>query len=190
MTRNGAAKAVLAAIMLGFGLAALAQVPDPSGLWSVANGNARIKIAPCGNLFWGVLDWARTPDVDKHNPDPSKRNRDVVGMPILLAMKPNGPNEWKGEIYNAENGKIYDAKISLVGPDALKVAGCVLGGLFCGGQTWERYKEDETNAAPAKPAPPPGKTTGAGIAKAPARPPAKGGVGEAGEPDFCSAFSG
>ena len=91
--------------------------------------------------------------------------------PSSSEMKPAGPNEWKGEIYNAENGKTYDGKMSVAGPDALKISGCVFGGLFCGGQTWERFKEEGTAsvaldkpAAPplaSKPAPAAGKTDGA-----------------------------
>jgi uncharacterized protein (DUF2147 family) len=146
-------KTLLAVLFLAFAGGASAQMAEPSGVWTVANGHARVRIGPCGEAYWGVIDWARNPNVDKNNPDPAKRARPVVGMPILLAMKPAGPNEWKGEIYNAENGKTYDGKMSVAGPDALKISGCVFGGLFCGGQTWERFKEEGTaSIAPSKPA--------------------------------------
>jgi uncharacterized protein (DUF2147 family) len=164
-------KSVLAVLFLGFAGSAVAQMAEPSGVWIVANGNARVRVGPCGDVYWGVIDWARTPNVDKNNPDPAKRSRPVIGMPILLAMKAAGPNEWKGEIYNAENGKTYDGKMSVTGPDALKISGCVFGGMFCGGQTWERFKEEGTasvapnkltTAPPAsKPAPAASKTNGA-----------------------------
>jgi uncharacterized protein (DUF2147 family) len=144
-------KSVLAVLFLGFAGSAVAQMAEPSGVWIVANGHARVRVGPCGEAYWGVIDWARNPNVDKNNPDPAKRSRPVVGMPILLAMKPAGPNEWKGEIYNAENGKTYDGKMSVTGPDALKISGCVFGGMFCGGQTWERFKEEGTaSIAPNK----------------------------------------
>ena len=146
-------RSLLAVLFLGLAGGASAQTVEPSGVWIVANGHARVRIGPCGEAYWGVIDWARIPNLDKNNPDPAKRTRPVVGMPILLAMKPVAPNEWKGEIYNAENGKTYDGKMSVTGPDALKISGCVLGGLFCGGQTWERFKEEEGTASisPSKP---------------------------------------
>ena len=149
-------RSLLAVLFLGLAGGASAQMAEPTGVWTVANGHARVRIGPCGEAYWGVIDWARVPNLDKNNPDPAKRARPVVGMPILLAMKPAGPNEWKGEIYNAENGKTYDGKMSVTSPDALKISGCVLGGLFCGGQTWERFKEDEGTAsiAPSKPGTP------------------------------------
>lgn len=164
-------KLLLAMLFLAFAGGAVAQMAEPSGVWIVANGNARVRVGPCGEAYWGVIDWARNPNVDKNNPDPAKRSRPVIGMPILLEMKPAGPNEWKGEIYNAENGKTYDGKMSVAGPDALKISGCVFGGLFCGGQTWERFKEEgtasvapnKTATAPlaSKPAPAASKTNGA-----------------------------
>lgn len=164
-------KLLLAMLFLAFAGGAVAQMAEPSGVWIVANGNARVRVGPCGEAYWGVIDWARNPNLDKNNPDPAKRSRPVIGMPILLEMKPAGPNEWKGEIYNAENGKTYDGKMSVAGPDALKISGCVFGGLFCGGQTWERFKEEgtasvapnKTATAPlaSKPAPAASKTNGA-----------------------------
>jgi hypothetical protein len=59
-------------------------------------------------------------------------------MPVLLNMQPSSEG-WSGEVYNAKNGKIYDASIRLAGPDSLKIEGCVLG-FLCGGETWARYR--------------------------------------------------
>jgi hypothetical protein len=119
----------------------------------VADGNARIKIGPCGDAYWGMIDWAaRASDIDQYNPDPAKRTRSVIGMPILLGMKESAPNEWSGEVYNAQNGNTYKAKITLVEPNVLKITGCVLGGLFCGGENWSRAKENEMKlTVPARP---------------------------------------
>ncbi len=142
------------------GLALLAPLPhaasaaEPTGQWMVADGNARIKIGPCGDAYWGVIDWAARPgDVDKNNPDTSKRNRSVIGMPILLGMRPSGPNEWSGQVYNAQNGGTYDARIALTGENVLKITGCVLGGLFCGGENWSRATESQAmpGRAPVRP---------------------------------------
>lgn len=143
---------MLAALAL-CGFAGSASAGEPTGFWLVADGNARIRIGPCADAYWGVIDWAVKPqELDIHNPDPAKRNRTVVGIPILLAMKASGPDEWSGEVYNAQNGKTYMAKISLLNPDELKITGCVLGGLFCGGETWARAKDVDFAPVP-KPGP-------------------------------------
>ncbi len=115
-----------------------ASAAEPIGEWLVANGAARIKIDKCGDGYWGVVAWEIKPGQDLSNPDPSKRDRPTLGLPILLNMQPKG-ERWEGEVYNAENGKTYSSNISLTGPDSLQIAGCVLG-FLCGGETWTRFK--------------------------------------------------
>ena len=131
-----------------------ALAAEPVGEWLVANGGARIKIEPCANALWGVISWVREPAVDSNNPDPAKRERSMVGVPILRAMKPAASantNKWEGEVYNAQNGKMYSANISLVSDDVLKIQGCVLGGIFCGGENWTRVVAVVPPAPPPKP---------------------------------------
>jgi uncharacterized protein (DUF2147 family) len=115
-----------------------ALAADPSGDWLVEDGTARIRIALCNNSLWGVIGWEKRPGMDTENPDPAKRSRPTLGMPILINMKPDGTNKWSGQIYNAKNGKMYEANVTLESDKALKVRGCILGGLLCGGETWAR----------------------------------------------------
>jgi uncharacterized protein (DUF2147 family) len=35
----------------------------------------------------------------------------MPGLPVVLAMKPNGAGKWSGQIYNAEDGKTYAGHI-------------------------------------------------------------------------------
>jgi len=115
---------------------ALAQ--SPMGEWRVKEGTADIRIVQCGGALWGVIAWTITPSGnDENNPDPALRSRPIMGMPILINMQPAG-NRWEGHVYNAENGQTYSSNISLLSPDTLKIEGCVLGGLFCGGEEWTR----------------------------------------------------
>lgn len=115
---------------------------DPIGQWLVAKRYAKVDIVNCSGRLWGVVSWeARVGAVDRNNPDPAKRTRPTVGLPILLAMKQTEPNRWEGEIYNAEDGKTYASNISLIDRDTLKVQGCVLG-FLCGGENWTRVKDD------------------------------------------------
>jgi Uncharacterized protein conserved in bacteria (DUF2147) len=99
--------------------------------------------ALCGNLVWTK----GPPRADKNNPDPAKRSRSVLGMETLINMKPTSANRWEGEIYNAEDGKIYSGSISLVSENVLRIEGCVW--ILCGGQNWTRAKCEE----PPPPAP-------------------------------------
>jgi uncharacterized protein (DUF2147 family) len=134
-----------------FLLPGLALAAEPTGEWRVANGAANIRIDDCGGALWGIISWEQQAGVDSHNP--SERGRPMLGVPILKAMRPTKPGLWEGEVYNAENGQTYSSRISLTAPDVLRIEGCVLGGLICGGESWTRVKS--TEIAPAAPARPP-----------------------------------
>lgn len=122
---------------------------EPVGDWLVANGAAHIRIENCGGALWGVTSWEKVPGKDTENPDPAKRTRPTLGIPILIDMKPAADGtRWDGQVYNAENGKTYTANITMKDPNTLRIEGCVLG-FLCGGQTWTRVQV----IAPQTPAP-------------------------------------
>ncbi len=117
-----------------FAATAPAWAQDPTGIWLVEDGTAHIRIVKCGNSFWGVVSWEKTPGGrDTKNPDASKRSRPTLGMPTLLDMRASDPGEWEGKVYNAENGRTYDASIELDDANTLNIEGCVLG-VLCGGE--------------------------------------------------------
>src|SRR5215831_12718235 len=78
----------------------------------------------CGRALCGNLVWLKEPNdpatgrpkTDKNNADASKQRRPLLGIPIVLGMKPNGPNQWSGEVYNASDGKTYSGSFTLTGP--------------------------------------------------------------------------
>jgi uncharacterized protein (DUF2147 family) len=119
---------------------------DPVGTWQTENGRSRIRIAPCDGDLCGTIVWLKEPNdpesgkpkTDRNNADSSKRGRPLIGVPIVLSMKPNGANKWAGQVYNAEDGKTYAGNITELSPTSLKLEGCALGGLICKGQTWTR----------------------------------------------------
>jgi uncharacterized protein (DUF2147 family) len=96
-----------------------------------------IAAASCGALSLG----RRSPGKDIENPDPAKKGRPTLGMPILIAMAPTKPNRWEGEIYNSNNGKTYSSNVSMVNENTLKLEGCFLFGLCCGGENWTRVDD-------------------------------------------------
>lgn len=165
----------LATLALSTGLA---LATEPIGEWLVTDGYANIRIEKCGDQYWGVVSWEQKPGTDINNPDPNKRNRPTLGMPVLLAMKATQPKRWDGQIYNSENGKTYTGNISLASPDVLRVEGCLL--IFCGGQDWTRVKSSTPTTGragqPAQPrtagatgAPTPGERSAAPSTVAPAQ---------------------
>jgi uncharacterized protein (DUF2147 family) len=120
---------------------------DPAGVWLVEDKSAQIAIGNCSGVLWGIVVWESMPGRDTENPDSSLRGRPTLGIPVLLGLRPvaqqrpDAPETiWRGQIYNSRNGRTYEANLKLVNPDVLHLEGCVLGGLFCGGQNWTRVK--------------------------------------------------
>src|ERR1043165_3973424 len=92
MKRLFACTAILA-LTSGTALAADATV---IGDWLVKDGYANIRIDQCGGKMWGIVSWEKTAGVDRENPDPAKRARPTLGMPVLMGLAPV-----KGEIGRA-----------------------------------------------------------------------------------------
>jgi uncharacterized protein (DUF2147 family) len=102
-----------------------------SGVWKLDSGKVTVRIAPCGPSLCGAivglakpLNKEGKPKVDKKNPNEALRNRPLMGLTILANMRPTGENNWKGTIYNADDGRTYSSYMKLSG-SAMKVKGCV-----------------------------------------------------------------
>jgi uncharacterized protein (DUF2147 family) len=164
--RNIMRKLLSTGIFLATGIAP-ALAADPTGDWKVADGVANIRVAECNGSMWGAVAWEKTPGGrDINNPDPSKKSRPTLGMPILIDMKKKAAgDQWEGQVYNAKDGQFYSSTIKPVGSDQLEIQGCVLG-FLCGGETWTRVagpipsspSNGMAKGTPKTPGPP--KTTG------------------------------
>jgi uncharacterized protein (DUF2147 family) len=89
----------------------------PLGVWNTEKNGGMVRIEQCGQNLCG--------------------NAVPNGEKILINMKPSG-TKWTGRIHDPDSGKVYDSSIAMKGPNTLRVQGCVFGGIFCGGQTWNR----------------------------------------------------
>jgi uncharacterized protein (DUF2147 family) len=136
----------LPAAVIGLSLlssATLASVAD--GTWLSDDGGTKVRLADCGGRLCGTVVWlheptdAKTgqPKTDKHNPDPAKRARPLLGLQVAQGMTPSGPNTWSGQIYNADDGHSYQVNFSVESSSRAKLVGCVLG-VLCKGHTWTR----------------------------------------------------
>lgn len=145
---------------------ALAAEPSVVGDWLVKDGYANIRIDNCNGKMWGIVVWEKVPGgTDDENPDPAKKKRLTLGMPILMGLVPKEGGKWQGEIYNSQNGKMYSASISLADENTLDLEGCLFTNFMCMTQKWTRVTAPPPNALPL----PPVKNS----ATTPANPPAK-----------------
>jgi uncharacterized protein (DUF2147 family) len=145
-----ASAAILAAATGG----TLAAGGSVVGDWLVKDGYATIRIDNCAGRMWGIVVWEKVPGgVDEENPDPAKKTRLTLGMPILLGLAPvpKEAGKWQGEIYNSQNGKMYSASISLADEDTLDLEGCLFPNFMCLTQKWTRVKTPPPNMLPLPP---------------------------------------
>jgi uncharacterized protein (DUF2147 family) len=81
-------------------------------------------------------------------------------QPLILRHAAKvGENQWKGDLFNPEDGKLYSGTITLDNPNQLTLKGCLVA-FLCQSETWTRVGSKP--ASPAKPTsakPAPGKAS-------------------------------
>ena len=99
-------------------VAAPVQAPTtPLGVWATEENKGLVRVEQCGQNLCGYAV--------------------KTGEKILIDMKPSNA-KWTGQIHDPDSGKNYDSNIAMKGPNPLRVQGCAFGGMFCGGQIWNR----------------------------------------------------
>jgi uncharacterized protein (DUF2147 family) len=149
-------KLVLVALLGALAATASAQSPSVMGTWLTASGIAQVRIGPCPDaasgpicgLVVGLINPkgpdgnAVAPDMatDYRNADPALRTRKVIGMPLIWGFKKTAdPNAFEdGHVYNGENGKTYNANISLQPDGKLRLRGYVGTPMLGETQLWTR----------------------------------------------------
>lgn len=137
-------RAALAFALLALPLAGSALAASPEGVWTMSDGKVTVKIDGCSDKLCARIVGLKEPisridgkpKVDRENPDPAKRGRPLIGLSILINMKPAGDNLWQGAIYNPDDGKTYSATVRQEG-NKMKVKGCVAS-IFCKTNTFLR----------------------------------------------------
>ena len=138
-------KCVMAAAIGLILLSSAALAGAPEGTWLSQDGGTKVRLSDCGGKLCGTVVWLNEPidrstgkpKTDKHNPDPAKRARPLIGLQVARGMAPSGPNKWSGRIYNADDGHTYQASFEVEGASTAKLEGCVLM-VLCKGHTWTR----------------------------------------------------
>jgi uncharacterized protein (DUF2147 family) len=113
---------------------------NPVGQWIVDDGDRRVQIMQCGKWLCGVISAAKPDAVDCFNPDPDRRNRTIVNLPVLIEMMQTENNHWEGHIYNVKDGRTYFGKISLRSGNVLEVEGTAPHALLL--QSWIKDTDD------------------------------------------------
>lgn len=98
----------------------------PQGVW-LMDGRVAVQIFECEGLMCGRIVWLLVPrdpqgqlNLDKKNPVPALRRRNLCGLTILWGLRPTGSNNWvDGWFYNPDDGKSYSVKAVLKSDDVI-----------------------------------------------------------------------
>ena len=132
-----------------FTLPVFAQNKDAIlGKWLNASGEGQIMVFKKGDHYAGNLVWLKQPHTEKgqlkrdtKNPNPSFKNRPLLGTEILQGFSFSGNGVWEdGSIYDPKTGKTYSCKISMAGTDKLSIRGYVGISLLGRTEIWTRVE--------------------------------------------------
>ncbi|MGO9543880.1 MAG: DUF2147 domain-containing protein [Rhodomicrobium sp.] len=128
---------------LAFGLAlagpAFAAAEDAMGAWKDSETGATFDISSCpGGICIKIVTPSKEFEIDNKNPDPALKGRSMAGVTIMTGAAKDGPDRWKGQLYNGEDGKTYSGWVIVKSKDEVKLEGCVLAGILCKSRLWRR----------------------------------------------------
>lgn len=100
---------------------------DILGYYMSPSGKSILKIYENNGKYYGKPVWMKEPEMlDSKNPDVSKRNQKVFGSNAIRDFVFDGKNTWaKGYIYDPNNGKTFDCKITRDEKGNLNVRGYI-----------------------------------------------------------------
>ena len=95
-----------------------------SGIWQREDGNARVRVAPCGGALCAINVWIREPGDEK------------VGDRLVLNVKPAGPGVYEGTAFDPKRNLSFTSRITY-SADRMTTSGCVLK-ILCKSVGWTR----------------------------------------------------
>ena len=138
-------------------LATGSHAADPRGRYLTASGNLEVEVASCGAALCGRVSKV----IANHSmsrPGEAMQAadaRDPMGLQLLSHFvadgdAASGPTQWRGDLYNRENGKTYSCLMSLDQRGDLVLRAYVGLPLFGKTQVWQRLSPvvAATGAAP------------------------------------------
>lgn len=142
------------ALALGEDTLPIVPLTPIEGVWLTAE-LSEMTIAPCADGFCGTISKITVPErlkaqygasldgldplsfTDVNNKDPGLRTRPILGLRILTLRPTAQPTLFEGEIYNPEDGNIYQGSVEALPTGEIRLKGCVLY-VLCQDQVWQR----------------------------------------------------
>jgi uncharacterized protein (DUF2147 family) len=128
--------------------AKVSDTADPlkavSGLWYTEGREGGVELYPCGDEICGRLYWlndAADDNIsrDERNPDPDLRERPLCHLQFIGGFKPTEDYHYNnGWIYSPRHGAEFNAHMTLLNHDTLKVRGYLFFPALGQSQIWKR----------------------------------------------------
>ena len=104
------------------------------GKWLTSSKQGVVEIYDCGGALCGRVvglkqnrDANGMPWRDGYNPDPEARNRPVCGSLVFKNLQWNEQRSmWAGRLYDAENGKEYEGRLTVERPGEMRLRGSLI----------------------------------------------------------------
>jgi len=108
------------------GFSHTAFAAEPFGTWVRPSSGTQVNFYSCGGKLCGKIIAVK-----------DQNRKKEIGTVIMKGAKKSGDNKWEGDLLDVESGKTYSGVVTLEGPNALNLKGCVAM-VLCRGETWTR----------------------------------------------------
>jgi len=105
-----------------------ANAAEPYGVWKRPSTGSQVRFYACGGKLCAKVVAVK---------DQSRKRE--IGVVIMHGAVKAGANTWKGDLLDAGTGKVYSGVVTMEGPRALNLKGCVAY-VLCQGETWTKVK--------------------------------------------------
>jgi uncharacterized protein (DUF2147 family) len=95
------------------------------GDWARGDGNARVRIVPCGGALCAIDTWIKNVESGEH-----------VGDRLVMKVS-GGDSAMSGTAYDPQRKLSYSLEINY-GGQSMQTRGCVLAGIICKSISWSR----------------------------------------------------
>lgn len=117
-----------AAMAINLCLYGMANATDIEGRWARGDGNASVRIAPCGPDLCAINTWIK--------PGTPKEKQ---GDKLVMTIKRGTSGVYSGTAFDPQRNLTYSLTVTVDG-DKMVTKGCIIAGLLCKGVEWARIK--------------------------------------------------
>ncbi len=134
--------AMVAVTGVAMGASAIAAQPAPNasiyGTWINPYHSVAVRTAPCANRLCGRVIWASR-EAQQDARDGNVPN--LIGTSLLENYRLTGARSWAGTVFVPDMGRHFYSLIEQVDDGTMRVRGCILHGLLCKSQLWQRIAD-------------------------------------------------